>query len=231
MEIYEKVHASDAMFKFEIDEDSSYLADRLFNQDKEYQKKVLDALEKVNPDGSVTDLNDIRNWYKDFLDDWFFNHFVNADRRYDLEFYEPLFDETHGYRVLLNGDDRVRYHVAQENRFYLWHDKTLGENNGENPAPRNPYDEVDGNTPDDGVTITEREYLDNGISFGNVKTVYDYDTEILHKPKEEEPIITDLTGKEIVDINQNNHTIIHDKYETGEGSNVIRLVLKLEKVQ
>ena len=217
LEIYEKVHASDAMFKFEIDEDSSYLADRLFNQDKEYQKKVLDALEKVNPDGSVTDLNDIRNWYKDFLDDWFFNHFVNADRRYDLEFYEPLFDENHGYRVLLNGDDRVRYHVAQENRFYLWHDKTLGENNGENPAPRNPYDEVDGNTPDDGVTITEREYLDNGISFGNVKTVYDYDTEILHKPKEEEPIITDLTGKEIVDINQNNHTIIHDKYETGEG--------------
>ena len=217
LEIYEKVHTSDAMFKFEIDEDSSYLADRLFNQDKEYQKKVLDALEKVNPDGSVTDLNDIRNWYKDFLDDWFFNHFVNADRRYDLEFYEPLFDETHGYRVLLNGDDRVRYHVAQENRFYLWHDKTLGKNNGENPAPRNPYDEVDGNTPDDGVTITEREYLDNGISFGNVKTVYDYDTEILHKPKEEEPIITDLTGKEIVDINQNNHTIIHDKYETGEG--------------
>lgn len=219
LEIYEKVHASDAMFKFDIDEDSAYLADRLFNKDKEYQKHVLDSLEKVNPDGKIKDLNEIRNWYKDLLDDWFFNRFVNADRRYDLELYEPLFDENYGYRVLLNGDDRVRWQVAQENRFYMWHDKTLEETGGVNPPPRNVYDGLaNDNIPDDSVTITEREYIENGISFGNVKTIYDYDTEILHEKEEETPEPTELDGVDLHDLNPANYKMIHDRDSDEDGN-------------
>lgn len=219
LEIYEKVHASDAMFKFDIDEDSAYLADRLFNKDKEYQKHVLDSLDKVNPDGTIKDLNDIRDWYKDLLDDWFFNRFVNADRRYDLEMYEPLFDENYGYRVLLNGDDRVRWQVAQENRFYMWHDKTLEETGGVNPPPRNVYDGLESdNIPDDTVTITEHEYIENGIAFGNVKTIYDYDTEILHEKEKETPEPTELDGVDLHDLNPSNYKLIHDKNSDDDGN-------------
>ena len=218
LEIYEKVHASDAMFKFDIDEDSAYLADRLFNKDKEYQKHVLDSLEKINPDGKIKDLNEIRNWYKDLLDDWFFNRFVNADRRYDLELYEPLFDENYGYRVLLNGDDRVRWHVTQDNRFYMWHDKTLEETGGVNPPPRNVYEGLaNDNIPDDTRTITEREYIENGISFGNVKTIYDYDTEILHEREEETPEPTELDGVDLHDLNPANYKVIHDRDNVEDG--------------
>lgn len=185
LEIYEKVHADDSMFKFEIDEDSLFLADKLFNEDPVYRKRVLDELETINPDGSIEDLNTIRDWYTDFFERWLFNNYINADIRYDLEYFAPLFDASHGYRVLLNADDRVRYKVAEENRLYLWHDGTIKESGGVNPPVKtDAFADVEGTIPDPNLTLTEREYIDGGLAdHGDVKTIYDYDTEIVPEKK------------------------------------------------
>lgn len=176
LEIYEKAYSDDSMYKFEIDEDSMYLADKLFHEDDNFRKKIIEELDEIDPDGTVEDIQFIRDWYKDLLDRWVFNNELNADTRYDLEFFAPLFDRHYGYRFLMNADDRVKYKVNDENKFYLWHDGSLKEA-GTKPIKRTDiFSDLEGVTPTD-ITMSEAEYISSGGTTGIGHSVYDYTTE------------------------------------------------------
>ena len=50
---------------------------------------------------------------------------VNMDTEYtpeEFDRYEELFDD---WRLLLNADDRIRYHVPEVNWFYMSHDLNI----------------------------------------------------------------------------------------------------------
>lgn len=184
LEIYEKMYADDNLFKFEIDEDSLYLADRLFNEDDKFRNELIESLDKIDPDGSVEDIQFIRDWYSELLNKWLFNNQLNADTRHDLEFFAPLFDKDFGNRLLFNADDRVRYKVKEENRFYLWHDGSIRENGGENPVHEpNRFSELEGNIPNPELHMTEKEFLAKGSAPIDGNTVLDYHTELHKEPK------------------------------------------------
>lgn len=184
LEIYEKAYADDNLFKFEIDEDSLYLADRLFNEDDKFRNELIESLDKIDPDGSVEDIQFIRDWYSELLNKWLFNNQLNADTRHDLEFFAPLFDKDFGYRLLFNADDRVRYKVKEENRFYLWHDGSIRENGGENPVHESGrFSDLEGNVPNPELHMTEKEYLATGSAPIDGNSVLDYHTELYKEPK------------------------------------------------
>lgn len=184
LEIYEKMYADDNLFKFEIDEDSLYLADRLFNEDDKFRNELIESLDTIDPDGSVEDIQFIRDWYSELLNKWLFNNQLNADTRHDLEFFAPLFDKDFGNRLLFNADDRVRYKVKEENRFYLWHDGSIRENGGENPVHEpNRFSELEGNIPNPELHMTEKEFLAKGSAPIDGNTVLDYHTELHKEPK------------------------------------------------
>ena len=184
LEIYEKAYADDNLFKFEIDEDSLYLADRLFNEDDKFRNELIESLDTIDPDGSVEDIQFIRDWYSELLNKWLFNNQLNADTRHDLEFFAPLFDKDFGYRLLFNADDRVRYKVKEENRFYLWHDGSIRENDGNNPVHESGrFSDLEGNVPNPELHMTEKEFLAKGSAPIDGNTVLDYHTELHKEPK------------------------------------------------
>ncbi len=123
--IYERIKG-DEIFKFLTDENSQYLADKLFEEDKEYFDKVVDSLEDIIVDPTLEDMEDRIDMLIGLLRDFVALNFVNGDETYtpeQLDYYESLFDD--GWRLYLNADERVEYNLPVQNWFYLNHDYNI----------------------------------------------------------------------------------------------------------
>ena len=123
--IYERVKG-DEIFKFLTDEKSQYIADKLFEEDKEYFDKVIDGLEDIIVDPTIEDMEDRIDVLIGLLRDFIAINFVNGDEEYtpeQLDYYESLFDD--GWRLYLNADERVDFNLPVQNWFYLSHDYNI----------------------------------------------------------------------------------------------------------
>ena len=133
LEIYERIKGTELFFfDTENQEESDYLADKLFNTDDDYRDAVLDDLPEivVNPD--IEDIEDFIDVLYNIINDYWIQKFMNMDTEYtpeQFDIYERAF--TDGWRLLFNADNRIKYGVPAERWFYISHDLEI-ENNLEN---------------------------------------------------------------------------------------------------
>lgn len=176
IEIYEKVHTINDMVKFEWEEESQYLMDRLFKQDAAFYEEVIESLDKINISGDVKDIDTFRDWMFSFFNDYLPFRFMNPDYRYDLEAYHHIFDDKTG-RILLNPDDRVRYIKLIRTFYYFNHDMSI-EAYGEKLEnyPKSPIELRDINestlVPNDNIVISEDQYRRHGYWVSDFERVY-----------------------------------------------------------
>ena len=100
IEIYEKIHMDDMYLKFEYNEQSNYIMDRLVNNDPVFYQKILDDLESITPSGRVSDIDQVHDWFYDLFHEYVPYQYINADFRHDLEAFHHAFNK-YG-RCLLN---------------------------------------------------------------------------------------------------------------------------------
>ena len=127
LEIYERVKGTELFFfDTENQEESQYLADKLFNTDDDYRESVLEDLPEIDVDPGIIDIEDFIDVVYNILNDWWVQHFMNMDTEYTPEqfnAYEKAF--TDGWRFLMNADHRLSQAVPEENWFYISHDKEI----------------------------------------------------------------------------------------------------------
>ena len=176
IEIYEKIHVSDDLVKFDWGEESYYLMDKLFQQDSEFYETVIQSLDNIETSGNVKDIDNFCDWFFSFFNDYFPYHFMNPDYRYDLEAFHHLFNVETG-RLILNPDDRVKYIKQVKNLYFLNHDKSIEQFGDQLVAyPLSPMKirNVDESTliPDENIIISEEEYASKGYWVENYERVY-----------------------------------------------------------
>lgn len=183
IEIYEKQHVSDNFVKFEWDEKSDYIMDKLFSGDEDFYQAVLDSLDNITPSGRVSDIDDLRDWFYSFFREYVPYHYINGDYRFDLEAYHHIFDKTHG-RVLLNADNRIRFYNQLKALWYLSHDKSIEEYGDDYPTgPDELYEKAEETIKvDESIKIPEAQYQAEGYSEENYKRVYDLPYNYFYNP-------------------------------------------------
>lgn len=184
VEIYEKTHAIDDYVKFEYDEESQYIMDKLvskkFSPD-EWTHEMLNAIDDYYPtieDGNIPHVDAIINGWGDFIKNYLIYISTNADIRYDFGRWKHLFKDSG--RVLLNADDRVRYIRYVKLMFYWNHDLTVAGH--VTPQPNYEYDNV--MYPyDSSVQMREEDYEQYGYHTTDWNPVFDEDFQFA--PKEQ----------------------------------------------
>ena len=122
--VYERLHDSE-FFGFDQDEPSSYIADTLYKEDPVFFEKILEELTDIVIDPSIEDIDDDVDMLLALIKEVLQANNVNMDTEYtpeEFDRYEELFDD---WRLLLNADDRIRYHVPEVNWFYMSHDLNI----------------------------------------------------------------------------------------------------------
>lgn len=125
LDIYERVKG-DELFVFNEMEDSSYIADRLLDDDPEYLAKVIGDLTPIDVDPSIDPIDWDVNLWIGFIREFLAKKFVNGDKEYtpeELGMYDELF--TDGWRLLLNADERIEQEIPRIKWFYMSHDLTI----------------------------------------------------------------------------------------------------------
>lgn len=122
--VYERTHAAE-MFGFLADEQSSYIADRLYSEDPVYYAKILEILNDIVIDPSIEDIDDDVDMFLALIKEFIECNNVNMDDTYppeEFDRYEEIFDS---WRLLLNADERVRQGIPDTNWFYMSHDLNI----------------------------------------------------------------------------------------------------------
>lgn len=126
-EIYEKVRAEDSVYEFDASdgntESSDYIADKIYDEDEEYQDKVKEEIPEVTIDPNLPDLDDLiaSGAFIQFILD----NYLNGDEMYPgLDVVSEMFDPTNN-RYLMNADHRITNKLPDNQIYYLSHDKTI----------------------------------------------------------------------------------------------------------
>ena len=186
LEIYEKKHVNDRFVKFEYEEKSEYIMDKLMDVDQSFRKYVENTLPQYTPSGETEHVDDINDDWYDFWKYYLPFHFINGNSRKDLEAYFHCFGTGMG-RILLNADDRVKYTGLIYAVYYFSHDLEIEEGNKDVP-----YKEVDENmlVVDESIDIPEEIYKREGYKVPGYNPVYDdpfsADTSPVPEPTEED---------------------------------------------
>lgn len=169
IEIYEKKHPVDNFVKFDYNEASEYLMDRLLHSDEDFLTLLTNSLSVYVPSGTTKSIDNIHDDWYDFFRYYLPYHFINGDKRHDLEAYHHAFNE--GGRTLLNADDRIRYIKYINMIFYF--NRDLAIESGVIPTP--PVRELDPATviPNEEIEVDEYEYNRSGYVDNNFNPVYD----------------------------------------------------------
>ena len=124
LEIYERVKGTELFFfDTENQEESDYLADKLFDTDDQYHDQVIEDLEDIIVDPGIEDIEDFIDVLYNIINDYWIQKFMNMDTVYtpeEFDVYERAF--TDGWRILFNADHRIRDGVPAERWYYLSHD-------------------------------------------------------------------------------------------------------------
>ena len=176
IEIYEKVHNINNLVKYEWEEESEYLMDKLFKPGASFYEEIVQSLDKINVSGEVKDIDSFRDWLFSFFNDYIPFKFMNSDYRYDLEAYHHIFDDKTG-RILLNSDDRVRYIKLVKTLYYSNHDSSMNVyGNSLEDYPKSPIEirNINESTlvPDDKIVMSEDHYSRHGYWVDNFERVY-----------------------------------------------------------
>jgi hypothetical protein len=125
--IYERVHG-DELFNFTIGDDvkSSYIADRLLDEDPVFYDEVLRNLNEIIVDPNIPDMDDEIDMMLALIKRELAIKFINMDdihtpEEYDI--YESIFID--GWRLFLNADTRVDKAIPHFNWFYMNHDYNI----------------------------------------------------------------------------------------------------------
>lgn len=169
IEIYEKKHPVDSFVKFDYNEASEYLMDRLLHSEETFLDLLVNSLSVYVPTGNTYSIDNMHDDWYDFFRYWLPYHFIDGDKRHDLEAYHHAFRE--GGRTLLNADDRVRYVKYINMIFYFNHD--LAIESGSVPTP--PVRELDPATliPNEDIEVDEAIYSRYGYTDNNFNPIYD----------------------------------------------------------
>ncbi len=128
--IYERVKGEE-LFAFNKGEQSQYLPDNLFDEDKEFFDKILEDLTDIVVDPNLPNMDDQIDVTIGLIKDFLIERFINCDKEYtpeEFDAYETLFPEDN-WRILFNADERVERQLDQKNWVYLSHDLNIIYNN------------------------------------------------------------------------------------------------------
>jgi hypothetical protein len=170
LEIYEKKHVNDKFVKFNYEEKSEFVMDKLMQVEENFRRLVENSLPIQGTDPNKLHVDDISD---DWLDLWRFYlpfHYLNGNTRLDLEAYHhALASGVQGNRILLNADDRVRMTSLVYAVYYFSHDLEISEGNRDVP-----YKEVDENMleVDESIQVPEEVYKREGYSAPGYNPVY-----------------------------------------------------------
>lgn len=127
--IYERIKGEE-IFRFEPNEASQYIADRLIDLDPTYYEKLLQDLTDIVVDPNIPNMDDEIDVTIGLIKDFLAVNFLNADVKYPPEMfdiYEMLFPGDQ-WRYYMNADDRVRLGIPSKNWFYINHDSNIAYN-------------------------------------------------------------------------------------------------------
>lgn len=128
--IYERVKGEE-LFKFNSDEKSTYLPDRIFEEDPEFFNKVLQDLTDIVVDPDLPNMDDQIDVTIGLIKDFLIETSIDCDKSYtpeQFDAYETLFPEDN-WRILFNADHRVENEIPSKNWVYLSHDLNIIYNN------------------------------------------------------------------------------------------------------
>ena len=169
IEIYEKCHVDDKFVKFDYNEESEYIMDKLIRKETDFYQLVLDSLEEYIPTEKLRPIDGYRDHWYDFIKYYVTHHFINGDRRKDLEAFFHVFVPGLG-RTLLNGDDRIRYYTQVRMLYYLIHDLTIDE---EIELPLVKELDISSVIPNENIDVDENYYMQHGFIDNHFNPVYD----------------------------------------------------------
>ena len=125
LEIYEKVRPEDCIFEFEIDEDSSYIQDNVYDNDSDYRDKINTELPVIVVDPDIPNIDDIVSTPMRELAKWIVENGIDADERYEMREELQQFFDPDSHRFLVDPDLRISENVPEEQWVYLEPDKRI----------------------------------------------------------------------------------------------------------
>jgi hypothetical protein len=215
VEIYEKKHVNDRFVKFDYNEKSEYIMDKILQKEQAFREYLERTLPTYEPTGDTEHVDAITDEWYDFWRYYLPFRFINGNKRYDLEAYHHCFAEGSNDRILLNADDRVRYKGLVYAIYYLSHDLEIEEGNKEVP-----YHEEDENmlVVDESIEVDEDVYKYDGYKVDDYNPVYEDPYEAIEKddsePTETDPDASRSDGRYMPD-NEFPHQTFDQRYTHG----------------
>lgn len=214
IEIYEKCHPDDKFVKFDYNEESEYIMDKLINTQRDFYDIIYESLEACTIDERLRFIDDYRDHWYDFFMYWVPYNFIEPNERRDLEAFFHLMSLPQG-RVLLDPNERVKFSKLVKDVIFLDRNQTIKHGQDDPPIPDRELD-ICSVVPDKSIVVDEKEYREHGYIDDKFNPVYDEPYQPHEDSDEPTPIDPDAEeAKEYVHHTSFPHYDDTDRYESG----------------